>query len=380
MTTRPDIDWRERARQVARERLAPIAAEVDRKGEYDQRNLDALIESGLIAPTIPAAYGGPGLTELELQYVMEEISWASTSAASIITNQLAAANALMAGRPRDMEQYLRAMAAGDMIGTLAITEVQAGSDVAAIETTAQRDGDGYVINGQKHLISLLGVADFYIVFAKTDPGARHKGITAFLVEASNPGLLDGPLVQKMGQRGMPTGSLLLEDCRVPVEARIGPEGHGFYIAMEVLNRMRISVAAQAVGVARAAYEAALKYARERHTFGKPLTEHQAIAFKLANMAIDLETSRLLGHKAARCFDQGQDYVLLGSMAKVHATEAARRIVNDALQIHGGNGYTADYPVERYYRDQRVMELYAGTSEIQRLIVGRLLAQTGAPGE
>lgn len=378
-----------RASAVAREKLAPIAAEVDQQDQYDPRNLNAVIEAGLIAPTIPREYGGAGLSELELHKIMEEISWASTSAASMITNQLAAANTLLVavtknqGRNDDgmsaaeMSRYLQMLATGELIGTLAITESEAGSDVAAIRTTALRTADSYILNGAKHLISFLGVADFYIIFAKTAPGLGHRGITAFLVEAGNPGLKIGPTVRKMGQRGMPTGSLSLVDCRVPLTSRVGPEGDGFYIAMQVLNRMRIAVSAQAVGVARAAFEAALQYARGRQAFGKPLVQHQAIAHKLADMAIGLETARLLGQKAAQHFDRGEDYVLFASMAKVYATEVARDVVNDALQIHGGNGYTADFPVERYYRDQRVMELYAGTSEIQRLIIGRILAETGS---
>ena len=368
----------EKARGISQV-LASLAAEVDRKGTYDPRILAELVSAGLIAPTAPREFGGPGLGETALFDIMEEISFANTSAASMITNQLAAINALLVAREQQglepsIVERLQQLSNGERIGTLAITEAVAGSDAAAIETSAVRRGNTYVLNGEKHLISFHGIADDYLVFAKTDPQARHRGISVFLVDRKNPGLRLHSPIQKMGQRGMPTGALTLIECEVPLEARIGEEGQGFYIAMQVLNRMRIAVSAQAVGVARAAYEAAIRYARQRKTFGKPIGEHQAIAFKLADMAIGLEAARLMGQRAARLFDEGKDYVMAASMAKVYATEVARSIVNDALQIHGGNGYTTAFPVERYYRDQRVMELYAGTSEIQRLIIARKILQ------
>jgi len=367
-------DWGKKAREIGRTKLTPIAAEIDRNGVYDPRNLEILIAEGLIAPPIPKEYGGLGMKEVEFQELMREISRASTSAASMITCQMMAAYGIMSGGSESQKQrYLPRMAKGEIIGTPAITEVHAGSDVGAIKTQAERMGDHYLLNGQKALISYLGVADIYLTFAKTAPDKGNKGITAFIVEATNPGLTCGEPLRKMGQRGLSTGSLTLDACKVPVEDRIGEEDRGFYIAMDLLNRSRLVVASQALGTATAAFEAALEYAKSRIAFGKPLIAQQAISFKLADMAIKLQNAQLSASHAAQKVDNGDDYILDIAIAKVYASEIAREVTNDAVQIHGGIGYTSEYPVERYYRDQRVMELYGGTSEIQRMVICRILS-------
>lgn len=367
-------EWGKKAREIGQSKLTPIAAEIDEKGVFDRRNLDILIAEELIAPPIPKTYGGLGLTEVEFQELMREISRASTSAASMITCQMMAAYGIMSGGSETQKQkYLTRMAKGEIIGTPAITEVHAGSDVGAIKTRAERMGDHYVLNGQKALISYLGVADIYLTFAKTDPDKGNKGITAFIIEAANPGLACGEPLRKMGQRGLSTGSVTLNDCNVPAEDRVGEEGQGLYIAMDLLNRSRLVVASQALGTATAAFEAALAYAKTRTAFGKPLIAQQAISFKLADMAIKLQNAQLSANHAAQKVDGGGDYILDIAIAKVYASEIAREVTNDAIQIHGGIGYTSEYPVERFYRDQRVMELYGGSSEIQRLVISRILS-------
>jgi len=366
--------WGKKAREVGRKRLTPIAAEIDKNGVYDPRNLEILIEEGLIAPPIPKKYGGLGLSEAAFQELMREISRASTSAASMITCQMMTAYGIMSGGSESQKKkYLPLMAKGKLIGTPAITEVHAGSDVGAIRTRAERDGKRYVLNGEKALISYLGIADIYLVFAKTSPDKGNKGITAFVVASSNPGLKCGEPLRKMGQRGLSTGSLTLSNCLVPLGDRIGEEGGGFHIAMDLLNRSRLVVASQALGTATAAFEAALEYAKKRTAFGKPIIAQQAISFKLADMAIKLHNAQLSANHAARKVDAGEDYILDIAIAKVYASEIAREVTNDAVQIHGGIGYTSEYPVERFYRDQRVMELYGGTSEIQRLVISRILS-------
>jgi alkylation response protein AidB-like acyl-CoA dehydrogenase len=369
-------DWGKKAREVGRDKLTPMAAEIDRNGVYDPRNLGILIAEGLIAPPIPKEYGGLGIKEVEFQEIMREISRASTSAASMITCQMMAAYGIMSGASESQKQrYLPRMAKGELIGTPAITETHAGSDVGAIRTEAKLQGDRYILDGKKALVSYLGVADIYLTFAKTAPDKGNKGITAFIVHATNRGLTCGEPLQKMGQRGLSTGAFTLDACEVPAEDRVGEEGQGFYIAMDLLNRSRLLVASQALGTATAAFEAALEYAKTRTAFGKPLIAQQAIAFKLADMAIKLHNAQLSASHAAQKIDEGKDkdYILDIAIAKVYASEIAREVTNDAVQIHGGIGYTSEYPVERYYRDQRVMELYGGTSEIQRVVISRILS-------
>ncbi|EKN66940.1 acyl-CoA dehydrogenase [Neobacillus bataviensis LMG 21833] len=366
--------WREKAKEVG-EKLQPIAREVDKTGEYDPRALELLIESKLIAPILPEVYGGSGVCETECQDIMEEVCKANTSAGSMIACQLMAAYAFLSGASDDQKKlYLPKMAAGEIIGVPAITEKDAGSDVSAIQMTAVRDGDDYILDGEKTLISFYGIADIYVVFAKTNPEKKHKGISAFIVNSSNNGLELTYRYNKMGQRGMPTGSLQFRSCRIPAKDLIGSEGEGFKIAMELLNRSRILMASQAIGISMAAYEAAVDYATKRKTFGNSLSSHQVIAFKLADMAIGLKTARLAAQEAAIKYEKGENYLMDVAVAKVYASEVCQKIVNESLQIHGGIGYTTEYDIERLYRDSRIIELYGGASEIQRLVISRMILE------
>lgn len=368
-------EWGKKTREVVDRRLMPIAAEIDRNGVYDPRNLDILIEEGLIAPNIPKAYGGSGLTEFEFSEVMREISRASTSAASMTTCNLMAAYGLLAGASEEQKmEILPKMVTGEMIGTPAITEPGAGSDAGAMITRAECKGDHYVINGEKALVSWLGRANYYLTFAKTNPEAGNRGITAFIVRDGNPGMTYGTPLNKMGQRGLATGKVFYNECKVPLADRVGEEGQGMHIMMELLNRSRLIVGFQSIGTAVSAYDAALAYAQKRVAFGKPIIAQQSIAFKLADMAIKLQTAQTVVNYAAQKVDSGtKDYVFDVSVAKVYCAEISREICSEAIQIHGGMGYTDEHPVERLYRDQRVFEIYGGTSEIARLVISRILS-------
>jgi len=286
-----------------------------------------------------------------------------------------AAYGLLAGASEEQKnEILPKMATGEMIGTPGITEPGAGSDAAAMVTRAVRNGDNYVINGEKALVSWLGRADFYLTFVKTDPDAGAKGITAFIVRDGNPGMTYGEPLRKMGQRGLSTGKVFYKDCVVPVSDRVGEEGQGMHIMMELLNRSRLIVGFQSIGTAVSAYDAALEYAKKRVAFGKPIIAQQSIAFKLADMAIKLQTAQTVVNHAAKKVDSGaKDFVFDVSVAKAYCAEISRDICSDAVQIHGGMGYTEDYPVERLYRDQRVFEIYGGTSEIARLVISRIIS-------
>lgn len=364
-----------KTREVVDNRLMPIAAEIDRNGVYDKRNLDILIEEDLIAPNIPKEYGGSGLSEFEFSEVMREISRASTSAASMTTCTLMAAYGLLAGASEEQKQaILPKMATGEIIGTPAITEPGCGSDAAAMTTRAERKGDKYIINGEKALVSWLGRANIYLTFAKTDPDAGSKGITCFIVHDGNPGMTYGKPLRKMGQRGLSTGSVYYNNCEVPASDRVGKDGEGMSIMNELLNRSRLIVGFQSIGTAVSAYDAAVEYATNRQAFGKPLIAKQAISFKLADMAIKLEAAQTLVNYTAQKVDKGEgNYMFDVSAAKVFCAEISREICSDAVQIHGGVGYTDLYPVERLYRDQRVFEIYGGTSEIARLIISRIIS-------
>jgi len=276
------------------------------------------------------------------------------------------------GTDEQKEKYLRKLVTGEYIGAFALTEPEAGSDAAALRTTAVRDGDYYVINGTKHFITNGAFADVIVLFAMTDKTKRHRGITAFLVEKGTPGFTVGKEENKMGIRGTNTNELIFEDCRVPVANRLGEEGMGFKIAMIALDAGRIGVGAQAVGIAQAAFDAALEYAKTREQFGGPIAQLQAIQWMLADMATRIEAARLLVYKAALKKDSGERYTKEAAMAKLFASETAAFVVDCAVQIHGGYGYMKEYPVERYYRDARITRIYEGTSEIQRLVIANQL--------
>ena len=363
------------ARRVAEERFAPRAAEIDVTGEFPWDNVRVMREAGFLGMAFPEAYGGGGADHVAHIVVKEEIARACLSTCTIMAAQyLGSLPLMLAGTPEQKERYLRRLASGEILAAFGLTEAGAGSGAGSIRSTARRDGDAYVLNGTKCFVTNGGVAVFYTVFAKTDLKAGARGISAFIVEKGTPGFTFGKAENKMGIRGSATRELIFEDCRIPCKNRLGEEGTGYKLALRTLDHTRPGVGAEAVGVAQAALDASLKYARERVVFGSPLADKQAIAFMLADMATEIEAARLLVYRVAAMMDAGEPNVTVAaSQAKLFASEMAHRVVHKALQIHGGYGYMKDFPLERYYRDQRITEIYEGTSEIQRLIIsGNLL--------
>jgi len=363
------------ARRIAQERFAPRAAEIDVTGEFPWDNVRVMREAGFLGMAFPEAYGGGGADHVAHIVVKEEIARACLSTCTIMAAQyLGSVPLMLTGTPEQKERYLRRLASGEILAAFGLTEAGAGSDAGSIRTTAQRDGDGYVLNGTKCFVTNGGVADFYTVFAKTDPQAGARGISAFIVEKGTSGFTFGKAENKMGIRGSATRELIFEDCHIPCENRLGEEGTGYKLALRTLDHTRPGVGAEAVGVAQAALDASLTYARERVVFGSPLSEKQAIAFMLADMATEIEAARLLVYRVAAMMDASEPNITVAaSQAKLFASEMAHRVVHKALQIHGGYGYMKDFPLERYYRDQRITEIYEGTSEIQRLVIaGNLL--------
>ena len=363
----------ERARALAEEVLMPIAPQADEENCFCEANLDALRDAGFMSLIIPEAHGGGGGSELDNVIMKEEISRASTSAASLIENHNMATHALVAGGSEEQKRkILPKFAACELLGTLAITEPEAGSDVQAIRGTATPVEGGYRLNAHKRFVSLADIAGVMMVLARTDPQESSGKMGLFMVERGTPGLSMGKKEEKMGQRGLITADLMLKDCVVPESAVLGGIDGGFRVIVDALNRARISMGAQAVGVARAAYEEALAHAKRRKTFGKLLKDHQALGFSLADMATEIHAARLMVYHAAECFDRGEDFITAGAMAKLFASEMSGRVVNKSLQIFGGHGFFKDCPVERYYRDQRVIELYGGSSEMMRRTILRYL--------
>jgi alkylation response protein AidB-like acyl-CoA dehydrogenase len=368
---------RETAARIAREVVAPRAAAVDREGTYPQDYFEAFRDAGLLGLAFPPELGGSGAGSLGLAIAIEELAkYDSAAGLLLLTTRLATAGILLAGTPEQREQYVRGVATGRLRGCFALTEPEAGSDAANIATTAARDGDGYRLDGTKIWAGQATVADFALVVAKTDPAAGARGVSAFLVDLPNPGFRIVRELPKMGVLGVPVVELDLRDCRVPAAALLGEENGGFRLVMRHLNVVRPLVAARGVGLAAGATQYALEYARQRRTFGRPLLEHQAIAFKLAELAMAVESARLLTYRAAWLVDRGgsdRDIAHFLSIAKATASEVAVRASEEALQILGGYGYLKDYATERYYRDAKQLMLVEGTSEIHRLIVSRALA-------
>jgi alkylation response protein AidB-like acyl-CoA dehydrogenase len=364
------------AMRVAREVIAPRAAESDSEGKYPFDYFEAFRDSGLLGLALPTEYGGGGAGSLGLAIAIEEVSkYDSGAGLLLLTTRLATAGIAMAGTDEQKERYVRGVAEGRLRGCFALTEPEAGSDSAHIEATAIRDGDSYVINGAKLWAGQATVADYALVVAKTDPSAGTRGVSAFLVDLPNPGFRIVRELPKMGVLNVPVVEIDLHDCRVPASALLGEEGRGFPIVMRHLNVVRPLVAARCVGLAAGATQYALAYAQQRRTFGQPLIEHQAIAFDLAELAIEIEASRLLTYRAAWLVDNGQDDRSVAhflSMAKAKASEVAVRAADRAVQILGGYGYLKDYASERYYRDVRQLMIVEGTSEIHRLIISRAL--------
>ena len=370
----PLEEIREAVRRYAREELAPHAARWDRDKEFPREALKGLAAMGLYGVAIAEQWGGAGLGYSALAVACEEIAAGDCATSTIIAvNNLAAGIVNGYGNRVQKEKFLKPLAKGEILGAFALTEPHVGSDASAITTRAERQGGDYVLNGVKQFITSGKNADVAVVFAVTSKDAGKRGISALLVPTKTPGYVVARIEDKTGQRASDTAQIVFENCKVPAENLLAEEGVGYRIALANLESGRINVAAQATGVARAALDAALAYAQERRSMGKPLIEHQAVNFRLADMATGIEAARQLYLHAAALRDAGKPCIKEASMAKLFASEMAERVCSDAIQIHGGYGYVTDFPVERIYRDVRVCQIYEGTSEIQRMVIGRAIA-------
>jgi butyryl-CoA dehydrogenase len=363
---------RDAVRDFAQERLAPGAAQRDREHAFPRTELTEMGELGFLGMLVPEEWGGSDLGMVAYALALEEIAAGDGACSTIVSvhSSVGCAPILRFGTEDQKRRFLPKMASGEWIGGFALTEPQAGSDASALKTRARLDGDHYVIDGSKQFITSGKNGSVVIVFAVTDPAAGKKGISAFIVPTDTPGYEVMTVEHKLGQHSSDTCALAFTNMRVPVENRLGAEGEGYKIALANLEGGRIGIAAQAVGMARAAFETARDYAKERITFGKPIAEHQAIAFRLADMATKIETARQMVLHAAALREAGKPCLTEASMAKLVASEMAEEVCSAAIQIHGGYGYLADYPVERIYRDVRVCQIYEGTSEVQRLVIAR----------
>ena len=370
----PHVLLRESVGKFAREKLTPHAAQWDREKHFPLAELDAIAAMGLCGVAIPEDWGGAGMDYTALAIACEEISAGDGSTCTIVMVTNLVANILLGyGNDAQKKEFLRPVAQGKALGAFCLSEPHAGSDAAAITTRAEKSGNEYVLNGVKQFITSGKNAALAIVFAVTDKGAGKKGISAFVVPTSTPGYQVARIEDKTGQRASDTAQIVLENCRVPASNLLAQEGTGYRIALANLESGRINVAAQATGMARTALEAALAYARERKSMGKTLLEHQAVNFRLADMATGVEAARQLYLHAAQLRDAGAPCLKEASMAKLFASETAEKVCSDAIQIHGGYGYVSDFPVERIWRDVRVTQIYEGASDIQRLVIGRALA-------
>jgi butyryl-CoA dehydrogenase len=365
---------RDTARDLATKEILPRAAEIDRAHQFPRALVSRLGELGLLGVMVPEAWGGAGMDAVSYALALEEISraCASTGVIMSVQNSLVCAPIVTSGTDAQRARWLPDLATGKKIGCFALSEPEAGSDAAAQRTTAVRKGSGWVLNGTKNFITNAPAADLMLVAANTTPGAGARGISVFLVPTDAPGVKIGKPDDKLGIRGAVSAQVFLADCAVEADALLGQEGEGFKIAMRSLDGGRIGIAAQAVGIARAAFEDAVHYARERKTFGQPIADHQAIQFKLADMSTEIEAARLLLWRAAVKKDAGARYTLEAAMAKLFASEVANRVAKEAVQVFGGYGYLADFPAERHYRDAKITEIYEGTSEIQRLVIASSL--------
>ena len=359
-------------REFARETVLPTAAERDLTGEFPAENLKKMGELGLLGMNAPVAYNGAGVDTVSYCLALREIAYACASTAVIMSvhNSVACGPINLFGSDYLKEKYLKKLATGEMLGSFALTEPGAGSDPVSQKTKAVKDGDSYVINGNKMFITTGKNSHLTVATAYTDPDKKHRGISAFVVEKGTPGFFVGKEEKKMGLRASDTVELIFEDCRVPAENLLGEEGDGFLIAMTSLDGGRIGISSQSLGVAQACLDAAVGYAKERVQFGKTISQFQGLRWMIADMATEIEAAKLLTFNAAAMRDRGENYSAAASMAKVFASEMANRVAYQALQIHGGYGYMQEYPVERYYRDARVFTLYEGTSEIQRTVIAK----------
>jgi butyryl-CoA dehydrogenase len=357
-------------REFAEAEVKPLAKEIDETGHFPRATLRKAAELGLTGITVNEGYGGAGMDHICYSIVIEEIArvCASTSVILSVQNSLYCATIERFGTEEQKQKFLVPFARGEKIGCYALTEPQAGSNAAALTTKAVRNGDTYVINGTKAWITNGGVADAGVIYVNTQPEKGEKGITALLVERGTPGFAVGKEEKKLGIHATACTELSFTDCEVPAANRIGEEGQGYKIALSMLDGGRIGIASQATGIAQGAFEAALAYARERQAFGHPIADFQAIQFMLADMATEIDAARLLARRAAWKQDSGARFSMEAAIAKLFASEMSTRVAHKAIQIHGGNGYSSEYPVERAYRDSRITEIYEGTSEIQRLVI------------
>ncbi len=366
------IMLRQQIRKFAENEIAPLAAEIDREHKYPQESVDKLFKFGYMAVGMDAKYGGTGLDRVAQTIVTEEIARKCAATAAVYSIHSAGVAPLQKfGTPEQKEMYLPKFISGGMIAAFALTEPNAGSDAANVQTVAVEDGDYYVINGAKCFITGAGKAGMYTVFASTEPKLKTRGLTAFLIDAGAEGLSIGKIEEKMGIRGSQTGELILEDVRVHKSQILGKLNGAFKIALTCIDGARISVAAaQALGIAEEAFALSVEYAKGRVQFGSPIGHNQGLQWYLVDMKTKLEAARLLTYTAARMYNEGKRVTSEAAMAKLYASEAAREITNLALQIHGGYGYMQDYPLERMYRDAKITEIYEGTSEICKLVIGR----------
>ncbi|MCX7898074.1 MAG: acyl-CoA dehydrogenase family protein [Rhodocyclaceae bacterium] len=366
---------RETLAAFAREKLSPFAAHWERERIFPRAALQELAALGCWGIVVPEAWGGAGLDYVSFVLAIEEIAAGSGAVSTIVSvqNSLVCGILEKYGTHAQKERWLRKAASGELLGCFCLTEPQAGSDAAAIATRAVCEGDEWVINGVKQFITSGRNAQIALVFAVTDAQAGKRGISCFCVPTDTPGYVVARIEEKLGQHASDTAQIVFENCRIPADHLIGKAGEGYKIALANLEAGRLGIAAQSVGMARAAFEAALAYAKERKTFGKPIIEHQAVAFRLADMATRIEAARQLVWHAASLKDAGLPCLKEASMAKLYASEMAERVCSDAIQIHGGYGYVADFPVERIYRDVRVTQIYEGASDIQRWVIARALA-------
>jgi alkylation response protein AidB-like acyl-CoA dehydrogenase len=370
--TEEQLAVQEAARDFAQTELLPGVIERDTEARFPTEQIQKMGALGFMGMMVDPAYGGGGMDTISYVIAMEELSKidASASVSMSVNNSLVCWGLEKYGSEEQKQKYLSKLATGELIGAFCLSEPEAGSDATSQQTTATLEGDYYLLNGTKNWITNGSSASIYLVIAQTDASKGHKGISVFIVEKGWEGFVVGKKEDKLGIRGSDTHSLLFTDVKVPVQNRIGAEGFGFTFAMETLNGGRIGIAAQALGIASGAYELALAYSKERKAFGKPISQHQAIQFKLADMATQIEAARLLVFKAAWLKDEGKDYAHASAMAKLYASEVAMSVTVEAVQVHGGYGYVKEYHVERLMRDAKITQIYEGTSEIQRIVISR----------
>ncbi len=367
---------RDAARDFAQKEIAPIAAEFDESGEFPHTTIKKMGELGFMGIEVPEQYGGAGMDALAYVLALEEICKVDASHGVImsVNNSLYCHGILKFGTEEQKKKFITPIASGKAIGAYSLTEPQSGSDAGTMKSRAVCDGDFYILNGRKSWVTSGPVANYFVVFMMTDPEKKQKGVSAFLVEDNTPGLVRGKKEPKLGIRASATSELIFENCKIPVENRLGEEGEGFKIAMTVLDAGRIGIGTQALGIAEAAYEAARQYAGQREAFGQPIGAFQGTGFKIADMKTRIEASRLLVYNAAIAKEKSKQangrYSLEASMAKLFASETAMFVTHQAVQIHGGMGYSKELPIERYFRDAKITEIYEGTSEIQRLVISR----------